>query len=233
MVSGDRFNGTKQLEESSEERAGGATIPVSRRALLKNVAGVVASVPILGLSVGESKAASEHTVQLFKEAPATAARKVDGLPDGLLQLLADDGLIERPSPAVFPSHQMTDESQRGGIRRVKTEAGHENTLIHKETPDGGRLSLLLPDDDRKPLVTHYPNGGGSITQYYDMERQEITHAADAGVTPTANCPNYCGVACDPPQTFPTTWEIWEPCPNCWLSECQRVDFHCNSCSINP
>lgn len=210
----------------------------SRRSVMKILASSIASIPLLGALTGQSRAArsDKPNIRHLEVTRETAQQQVESISSKLLHALYADGHIDKPNKTSFPYHQMDDESQLGGIEKVQIDGGSENVIIHKPTDDGGRLSLLIPGDNKPAIAEYYPIDGKKVIAYNAMgdrgiqERRkgvgiQATCDGTSCVDEAVHCP--CNsLDCNAPNDKIFLAE----CPNCWIpGDCIIARYECNSC----
>ncbi|WP_276299050.1 hypothetical protein [Halorussus lipolyticus] len=219
MSEEDKVSKRRALQAVGQSQQTSQGEGTERRGILKGAAtsllGITAS--LLGVSdTGSATGQKDFDTQPLEVNPRRAQEAIKGVNQQLLDALVADGHISEPSANIFPAHKMSNKEYAGGVERLL--AGEiDQRIFHKQTNQGGRLSLNVPTGEHSPFAVFHPKDGSNRV-FYDAKgnKEEIS---------TSDHCNGCWCTWDA-ACVGDAWVCDEHCPNCWVGDCQTVKYGC-------
>lgn len=221
-----------QMSNKDTHRAEIAESTPKRRSILRGVgAGLTTAVGFGGVATAERTTDREPaTVETMDVDIDSALQKLDDvIGSPLFKVLASEELISDQSIESFPSHRLDDNSQPGGITRLKINGELEQLNFHK-VMDDEKLEINLPLSDNEPKAVLHRKDSSEVVYHFgnDFQGEDLNETSASGsVSPTADCSGFrwcttCVACCD-------NWARDEKkvdCPNCVVTDCQWVKIGC-------
>ena len=204
-----------------------------RRNVLRSVAtGLTAAVGFGGVASAEQVPQDSTEVETVNVDIDAALQKLESVINSpLFEALVSEGHLSEQSIDELPTHRLEDDTQLGGITRLRINGELEQLNFHKEV-DGERLEINLPLSDYEPKAVLHKEDGSSIVYQSENRFQgelltEIITDDSVGTMDHCSGYRYCTtcVACCGYDNWSRIEEQIE-CPNCWSGHCQWVKIGC-------